>query len=91
MAAARPTSRTRSSPFPRCWACCCSAAGTTYRWRPGKGVTALNTKEALSDNLKLGFDMPEVADETVWGPKVAIKKDSCYWINLLVLAPQRSG
>jgi len=65
--------------------------GTTYRWRPGKGVTALNTKEALSDNLKLGFDMPEVADETVWGPKVAIKKDSCYWINLLVLAPQRSG
>jgi hypothetical protein len=65
--------------------------GTTYKWRPGNGVTAVNTKEALSDNLKLGFDMPEVADETVWGPTVGVKKDSCYWINLLVLAPAHGG
>jgi hypothetical protein len=66
-------------------------AGTTYKWRPGNGVTALHTKEALSDNLKLGFEMPELADETVWGPTIRVKKDSCYWINLLVLAPAHAG
>jgi hypothetical protein len=58
-----------------------------YKWKPSVGVAALNTKEPTSDNLKLGFEMPDVGGDVAWGPTVAVKKESCYWINLLVPAP----
>jgi hypothetical protein len=64
---------------------------TVYRWKPAVGVAALNTRDLSSDNLKLGFEMPDVAHEIAWGPTVGVKKESCYWINLLVLAAGRSG
>jgi hypothetical protein len=57
-----------------------------YKWKPSVGVAALNTKEPTSDNLKLGFEMPDVGGDVAWGPTVAVKKESCYWINLLVPA-----
>ena len=61
-----------------------------YKWKPAVGVAALNTRELTSDSLKLGFEMPDVADDIAWGPTVGVKKESCYWINLLVLAGGRS-
>ncbi len=64
---------------------------TVYRWKPAVGVAALNTREPGSDKLKLGFEMPGVADDIAWGPTVGVGKESCYWINLLVLAGGRSG
>ena len=57
-----------------------------YKWKPSVGVAALNTREPTSDNLKLGFEMPDVGGDVAWGPTVAVKKESCYWINLLVPA-----
>ena len=57
-----------------------------FKWKPSVGVAALNTREPTSDNLKLGFEMPDVGGDVAWGPTVAVKKESCYWINLLVPA-----
>jgi hypothetical protein len=66
------------------------ATKTVYKWKPAVGVVALNTRESGFDNLKLGFEMPDVADDIEWGPTVALNKGTCYWINLLVLAHSRS-
>jgi hypothetical protein len=63
---------------------------TVYKWKPAVGVAALNTNLSGFENLKLGFEMPDVADEIEWGPTIGVSKDICYWINLLVLAPGRS-
>jgi len=57
-----------------------------FKWKPSVGVAALNTREPTSDNLKLGFEMPDVGGDVAWGLTVAVKKESCYWINLLVPA-----
>jgi hypothetical protein len=67
------------------------AAKTVYKWKPAVGVAALNTREFGSDNLTLGFEMPDVADGIEWGPTVGLTKGTCYWINPLVLAPSRRG
>jgi hypothetical protein len=65
------------------------ASKTVYKWKPAVGVAALNTREFGFDNLTLGFEMPDVADDIEWGPTVALNKGTCYWINPLVLAPSR--
>jgi hypothetical protein len=62
---------------------------TIYKWKPAIGVAALNTSESGFDNLTLGFEMPEGGDDIQWGPTIGIGKGTCYWINLLVLAPSR--
>jgi hypothetical protein len=67
------------------------ATKTVYKWKPAVGVVALNTRDSGFDNLKLGFEMPDVADDIAWGPTVGVNKGTCYWINLLVLAHGRSG
>jgi hypothetical protein len=63
---------------------------TVYKWKPAVGVAALNTKDSGFENLKLGFEMPDVADEIEWGPTIGFSKGTCYWINPLILAPSRS-
>jgi hypothetical protein len=67
------------------------ATKTVYKWKPAVGIAALNTRESGFDSLKLGFEMPDVADDIEWGPTIGLNKGSCYWINLLVLAPSRRG
>jgi hypothetical protein len=67
------------------------ATKTVYKWKPAVGVAALNARELSFDNLTLGFEMPDVADDIQWGHTVGIKKGTCYWINPLVLARSRSG
>jgi hypothetical protein len=62
---------------------------TQYKWRPAVGVAELTTSKLGSGDLTLGFEMPDVADDIQWGPTVGISKGSCYWINLLVLAPHK--
>jgi hypothetical protein len=67
-----------------------STTKTVYKWKPAVGVAALNTKDSEFENLKLGFEMPDVADEIEWGPTLGFNKGTCYWINPLILAPSRS-
>ena len=62
---------------------------TVYKWKPEVGVAALNAKRSDLQNLKLGFEMPGVTDDVEWGPTFGIKKDMCYWINLIVLPRNR--
>jgi hypothetical protein len=66
-------------------------SGTVYKWKPAVGVAALDTSQTAGDNVKLGFELPDLTDEIEWGPTVNIQKGTCYWINPLVLAPNRSG
>jgi hypothetical protein len=66
------------------------ATGTLYKWKPAIGVAALNTSQLFA-RLKLGFELPDVTDEIEWGPTVNVERDTCYWINPLVLAPTRAG
>jgi hypothetical protein len=66
------------------------ATGTLYKWKPATGVAALNTSQSFG-RLKLGFELPDVTDDVQWGPTVNIERDTCYWINPLVLAPSRDG
>jgi len=68
-----------------------TSTGTLYKWKPAVGVAALNTSQTEVDNVKLGFELPDVADEIEWGPTVHIQKGTCYWINPLVLAPSRKS
>jgi hypothetical protein len=63
---------------------------TVYKWKPTVGVAALNTKDSGFEDLKLGFEMPDVTDEIEWGPTIGFSKGTCYWINPLILAPSRS-
>jgi hypothetical protein len=67
------------------------ASGTIYKWKPAVGVAALETSQAAVENLKLGFELPDVTDGIEWGPTVKIQKGTCYWINPLVLAPSRKS
>jgi hypothetical protein len=63
---------------------------TMYKWQPAVGVVELDTNDFGFGDLRLGFEMPDVADDIEWGPTVAIGKGTCYWINLLVLAGGRN-
>jgi hypothetical protein len=67
------------------------ASKTVYKWKPAVGVATLSTNERGFENLRLGFEMPNMADEIEWGPTIHVTKGTCYWINLLVLTPSRSG
>jgi hypothetical protein len=64
---------------------------TLYKSQPAVGVAALNTSDTGFGDLRLGFEIPDVADDVEWGPTVGINKGSCYWINLLVLARGRTS
>jgi hypothetical protein len=59
---------------------------TVYKWKPSIGVAALNTADAGLDSLKLGFEIPDLADVVEWSPVIKISNDKCYWINVLVPA-----
>jgi hypothetical protein len=67
------------------------STGTLYKWKPAVGVAALTTSQSAAETLRLGFELPDVADEIEWGPTVKIQKGTCYWINPLVLAPGRKS
>jgi hypothetical protein len=67
------------------------ASKTIYKWKPAVGVAALGTKELSFEKIRLGFELPDVANDIEWGPTIAVSKGTCYWINPLVLAPTRSG
>jgi len=67
------------------------STGTLYKWKPAVGVAALTTSQSAAQTLRLGFELPDVADEIEWGPTVNIQKGTCYWINPLVLAPSRKS
>jgi hypothetical protein len=67
-----------------------SKSKTVYKWKPAVGVAALNTKDSSLEDLKLGFEIPDVADEIEWGPTLGFNKGTCYWINPLIVAPSRS-
>jgi hypothetical protein len=60
------------------------ATQTVYKWKAAVGVTALKSRETNSASLTLGFDIPDVAKETEWGPTINLNKGTCYWINPLV-------
>jgi hypothetical protein len=63
----------------------------SYKWQPAVGVAALNTSDLGFADLRLGFEMPDVADGVEWGPTVRANKGICYWINPLVLARGRTS
>jgi hypothetical protein len=63
------------------------ATDTIYKWKPAVGVSSLKTRQTGFENLKLGFQMSETADQIEWGPTVAIDKGSCYWIMALFERP----
>jgi len=63
---------------------------TMYKWQPAVGVVELDTRDFGFGDLRLGFEMPDVADDIEWGPTVGISKGTCYWINVLVLASRRN-
>jgi len=67
------------------------ATSTVYKWKASVGVTALKTRAAGLDNLKLGFEIPQVAKGVEWGPTVKVERGTCYWINPLIRAAARSG
>jgi uncharacterized OB-fold protein len=67
------------------------ATSTVYKWKASVGVTALKTRAAGLDNLKLGFEIPQVAEGVEWGPTVKVERGTCYWINPLIRAAARSG
>jgi hypothetical protein len=67
------------------------ASKTIYKWKPAVGVAALSARESSVEKIRLGFELPDVADEIEWGPTITVSKGACYWINPLVLAASRSG
>jgi hypothetical protein len=67
------------------------SSGTLYKWKPTVGVAALSTSQPAAENLKLGFELPDVTDGIEWGPTVKIEKATCYRINPLVLARSRNS
>jgi predicted amidohydrolase len=68
-----------------------TASSTVYKWKPAVGVSALKTRAAGLENLKLGFEIPDVAEGVEWGPTVKIERGTCYWINPLIRTATRSG
>jgi hypothetical protein len=65
------------------------ATKTTYKWKPAVGVTALKTRQNALENLTLGFEIPDAAKELEWGPTIALRSGTCYWINPLIRAGAR--
>jgi len=65
------------------------ATKTTYKWKPAVGVTALKTRQAGLENLTLGFEAPDAAKDLEWGPTIALRSGTCYWINPLIRAGAR--
>jgi hypothetical protein len=59
-------------------------SGTIYKWKPAVGVTALKRRDTTWGNLKLGFEIPHLAEEIAWGPIIHLRKGTCYWVNPLV-------
>jgi hypothetical protein len=57
---------------------------TLYKWKPATGVASLKRRGTEVDNLKLGFEIPDVAKDIEWGPVINLKKATCYWINPLI-------
>jgi hypothetical protein len=68
-----------------------TASSTIYKWKPAVGVSALKTRAAGLENLKLGFEIPDVAEGIEWGPTVKTERGTCYWINPLIRTATRSG
>jgi hypothetical protein len=68
-----------------------TASSTVYKWKPAVGVSALKTRAAGLENLKLGFEIPELSQEIEWGPTVKTERGTCYWINPLIRTAARSG
>jgi hypothetical protein len=58
--------------------------GTIYKWKPAAGVASLKRRGTELDNLKLGFEIPDVAKDIEWGPVINLRKGTCYWINPLI-------
>jgi hypothetical protein len=67
------------------------ASSTVYKWKPAVGVSALKTRVAGLENLKLGFEIPDVAEGIEWGPTLKMERGTCYWINPLIRTAARSG
>ena len=67
------------------------STNTVWKWKPAVGVTALNSREIDAGSLKLGFEIPDLAKEMQWGPTIDLRKGTCYWINPLVRAADRTG
>jgi hypothetical protein len=67
------------------------ASGTVYKWKPAVGVSALKTRIPGLENLKLGFEIPDVAEGVEWGPTLKMERGTCYWINPLIRITPRSG
>jgi hypothetical protein len=67
------------------------ASSTVYKWKPAVGVSALKTRAPGLENLKLGFEIPDAAQGTEWGPTVKIARGTCYWINPLIRTAASSG
>jgi hypothetical protein len=44
----------------------------------------LKARDTGPTRLKLGFEIPDVAKETEWGPTINLTKGACYWINPLI-------
>jgi hypothetical protein len=65
-------------------------SGTTYRWKPAVGVTALKARDTGWSSLKLGLEVPDLGREIAWGPTIHASKGTCYWVNPLVRSPGRS-
>jgi hypothetical protein len=64
---------------------------TVYKWKPAVGVSALKTRAPGLENVKLGFEIPDVAEGVEWGPTLKMDRGTCYWINPLIRTPARSG
>jgi hypothetical protein len=67
------------------------ASGTVYKWKPAVGVSALKTRIPGLENLKLGFEIPDVAEGVEWGPVLKMERGTCYWINPLIRTTARNG
>jgi hypothetical protein len=67
------------------------ASSTVYKWKPAIGVSALKTRIPGLENLKLGFEIPDVAEGVEWGPTLKMERGTCYWINPLIRTTARSG
>lgn len=60
------------------------ATDTIYKWKPATGVASLKRRGTDVGNLKLGFEIPDMAKDVEWGPVINLKRATCYWINPLI-------